>query len=85
MGDFTEPRACVDSNCIDFTPPDTKPPITDASLATSTATFNITSGSLGAKIKPFANLLITGNVLIKMNDGGLRARAVPLAGVSYTF
>ena len=27
----------------------------------------------------------TGNVLIKLNDSGLRAKVVPLAGISYTF
>jgi hypothetical protein len=29
--------------------------------------------------------LVTGNVLLKLNDSGLRAKVVPLAGVSYTF
>jgi hypothetical protein len=45
----------------------------------------MTNASIGIKAKPFSNLLITANVLLKLNDGGLRARAVPLLGVSYTF
>jgi len=45
----------------------------------------ITSASLGMKVNPWKNLLLNGNVLIKLNDGGLRATAVPYVGVSYTF
>jgi hypothetical protein len=41
--------------------------------------------SVGAKYSPFGNFLLTGNVLIKMDHGGLRAKVVPLVGVSYTF
>ena len=42
-------------------------------------------GAAGAADKTFSHLVITGNVMIKLNDGGLRAKYVPLAGVSYTF
>ena len=54
-------------------------------LTESTRTYNISNASVGAKIKPFSNLLITGSVLIKLNDGGLRSNFVPLVGLSYTF
>jgi hypothetical protein len=57
----------------------------DSNLSQSTASYNISSASLGMKIKPFASLLITGNVLLKLNNGGLRANVVPLVGLSYTF
>ena len=77
---FTEPGACPDLNCL--TPSASN---TDQNLAQSTGTFNITNASLGVKVKPFATLLVTGNVLIKMNNGGLRANAVPLIGLSYAF
>jgi hypothetical protein len=36
-------------------------------------------------VKPVGGLLLTGNVLIKINDGGLRAKFIPLIGLSYTF
>ena len=46
---------------------------------------NITNGSLGFKVNPIGTLLVSFNVLIQMNDDGLRARVVPLVGFSYTF
>ncbi len=45
----------------------------------------ITSASLGAKVNPWKNLLLSGNMLIKLNDAGLRATIVPYGSVSYTF
>ena len=41
--------------------------------------------ALGVKWNAWKRLLLTGNVLIKLNDSGLRATAVPLIGASYTF
>lgn len=77
---FTEPGACTNIAC---SPP--KLANVDQNLLQSTGTFNITNASVGLKAKPFSTLLITGNVLIKMNDGGLRASVVPLVGLSYAF
>jgi hypothetical protein len=57
----------------------------DPNLSQSTGTFNVTSLSIGAKVRPFSNLILTGNAMIKMNNGGLRSNIVPLVGVSYTF
>jgi hypothetical protein len=54
-------------------------------LSATAASYNMTNASIGMKAKPFSNLLITGNVLLKLNDAGLRAKVVPLVGVSYTF
>jgi hypothetical protein len=51
----------------------------------STGSFDIRDLALGAKFSPFSRWLITGNVIIKLDDGGLRAKVVPLVGVSYTF
>lgn len=84
---FTEPGQCQDSQtqCDPALPFLT--PKTDPSIAESTGTFNITNLSLGAKLRPFpsSTFLVTGNVLIKLNDGGLRSTVVPLIGISYTF
>jgi len=46
---------------------------------------NITNGSVGFKVNPIGTLLVSFNVLIQLNDAGLRSRVVPLAGFSYTF
>lgn len=42
-------------------------------------------GSVGFKLSPANKLLITANVLFRMNDSGLRSNVVPLVGISYTF
>jgi hypothetical protein len=47
--------------------------------------FNTDDLALGGKYSPFGNWLVTGNVQIKLDDGGLRAKVVPLIGLSYTF
>ncbi|HLJ29696.1 MAG TPA: hypothetical protein VKY85_23515 [Candidatus Angelobacter sp.] len=39
----------------------------------------------GFKYRPFAGLLITGNALFALDNGGLRSKIVPLVGVSYRF
>ncbi len=80
---FTEPGACTQaypSCAAPFVPANTDP-----ALAQATGAFNITNVSVGGKWKPFSSFLITGNVLIKVNDGGLRSSVVPLVGISYTF
>jgi hypothetical protein len=41
--------------------------------------------ALGAKVRLLRHLLVTGNVLLKLNDSGLRAKVVPLAEITYTF
>jgi hypothetical protein len=47
--------------------------------------YNRTDASGGLKWKPFGNLLISGNLLVKLDQGGLRERLAPLGGISYTF
>jgi hypothetical protein len=67
-------------NCAVYTPGTTHPDV-----AQKIADVNITNASLGLKLRAFSKLVITGNVLLKLDDGGLRSRAVPLVGVSYSF
>jgi hypothetical protein len=52
---------------------------------TFVSTVNQSNISAGAKIRPMARLLITGNVLFRLNDAGLHFKPSPLIGVSYTF
>jgi hypothetical protein len=54
-------------------------------LHSFTGSYNRSDGSVGLKLKPFGNLLITGNLLVKLDQGGLRERLAPMVGVSYTF
>ena len=63
--------------------------VTLPNLATSTnQSYNITNASMGIKVRPFASLsrlVVTANVLVRLDDGGLRSKAAPLIGVGYTF
>jgi hypothetical protein len=54
-------------------------------IAIATNSYNITDAAVGAKLSPWRNLVLSGNLLIKLDSGGLRANLVPLVGVSYTF
>ena len=67
-------------NCAVYTPGTTHPDV-----AEKISDVNITNASLGLKFRLLSNLVVTGNVLLKLDDGGLRSRAVPLVGVSYSF
>ncbi len=58
---------------------------TAPSFTSSRADISTTNASIGVKINPWKNLLLNGNVLIKLDDGGLRAKVVPYVGISYTF
>jgi hypothetical protein len=56
-----------------------------ANVNTFTSTVNQANISLGAKVRPVARLLVTGNVLFRLNDAGLHFKPSPLIGVSYVF
>jgi hypothetical protein len=50
--------------------------------------YNMTTASMGIKVRPFpkvSKLVFTGNVLVRLDDGGLSSRPAPLFGVGYTF
>lgn len=77
---YTDLGKCSDINCDVLTPGTTHP-----DLLVRQADYNITNASLGLKFRAFGRLVLTGNVLLKMDDGGLRSKAIPLVGASYTF
>ena len=54
-------------------------------ISTFTESYNRTDGSIGFKLKPFGNLLLTSNLLVKLDRNGLRQRLAPLVGLSLTF
>ena len=58
---------------------------THENINTFVSTVNQANISAGAKVRPMARLLITGNVLFRLNDAGLHFKPSPLIGVSYTF
>jgi hypothetical protein len=46
---------------------------------------NTVDGAIGAKWNPWGRLLIDTNVLVKLNDGGMRDSVSWLAGIEYSF
>jgi hypothetical protein len=47
--------------------------------------FTLLDFSTGFKVDLSSNLVLTANVITRLNDSGLRAKVIPLAGLSYTF
>jgi hypothetical protein len=70
-----------DINCTTLTPGTTHP---DLGVRPS-VDYNILNASIGLKYRLWRNLVITGNVLVKLDDNGLRSTTVPLVGASYNF
>ena len=54
-------------------------------IGNTKGSLNIVNGSAGIKVSLGGNFLATVNLLIKLNDGGLRDNLSPLFGLSYTF
>ena len=77
---YTDLGKCADLNCTNYTTGSTHP-----DLASRSADISINDASVGLKLRLLQRLVATGNVLIKIDDGGLRSRAVPLVGLSYGF
>ena len=50
-----------------------------------TGNFTTNDLSLGVKTQAVSRLIFTGTVTLQLNDGGLHAKIVPLAGLSYSF
>ncbi len=50
-----------------------------------TESYNLLSGSTGAKVNIARQVLLTANVIFRLNDAGLKANVVPLVGLSYSF
>lgn len=58
--------------------------LTFPSVEPTTGSYSANNLAIGLKVNPWNRLLITGNVLIRLNSGGLRSNVVPLVGISYT-
>jgi len=56
-----------------------------SSLVLINDSYGVNNLGVGLKANPWGHLLVTANALVKLDEGGLRARAIPLAGISYSF
>jgi hypothetical protein len=48
-------------------------------------TYNQSNSAFGLKYNLFDRLIVSGNLLVALNEGGLRQRVTPLIGLSYSF
>ena len=54
-------------------------------LVPTRGSFDIDNLSVGGKYSPFGNFLCTANLQYALDNGGLRAKVVPMVGVAYAF
>ncbi len=54
-------------------------------LAPNKQSFDMTNGSFGVKLKLAGNLVFTANMLVALDDSGLRDKYVPLFGIAHSF
>jgi hypothetical protein len=77
------------ANCGSCTANPDPATVTLNSLTTNPdSSYNITSASMGIKAHIFprvSRLVLTANVLVRLDDGGLGSQAAPLIGLGYTF
>jgi hypothetical protein len=59
-------------------------PTTFDTLVFADGSFNTSDAAFGFKVSPAGTLLVTFNLIVKLNSGGLRGRVAPLVGLSYT-
>ena len=81
---FTELPACTDpaptSTCSNFS----GTIVQDADFRQFKGSYATSDAAVGLRLRPFGKLLLTANVVIKLNDAGLRSKLVPLLGISYS-
>jgi hypothetical protein len=87
---FSAPRITPAAKATGLTPDTTgiSGPLANTklkSIGVNTADYNVDNMSVGIKFSPKGNLIFSANVLLKLNDAGLRAKYVPLVGISYRF
>lgn len=58
------------------------------SLSANAVSYNVTNASMGVKVRPLgklSKLVVTANLLVRLDEGGLSYKPVPLVGLGYTF
>jgi hypothetical protein len=57
-------------------------------ITNSDASYGVTNASMGVKIRPLSKvskLVLTANVLVRLDNGGLHSKPAPMVGLGYTF
>jgi hypothetical protein len=84
---FNSPRITPagPSTLPDLPPAFTNFPQFNNSVGVANGSYNTDNLGVGLKWNPVAHLILSANTLIKLDNGGLRSKYVPLIGVSYRF
>jgi hypothetical protein len=77
---YQELPACVTSACTTFNAAGT----VDPNFRSYTGVYTTSKVGLGFRYRIFNEFVLTANVLIQLNDTGLRSHFVPLFGISYS-
>ena len=59
--------------------------VSHSNISTSTVSINQANVAVGGKINLVGRLIVSADVLFRLNDAGLHSRPAPLVGVSYNF
>lgn len=59
--------------------------VVDANGKPLISSYAVDNAGIGFKVNPFGGLLISASAMFKLDDAGLRAKVVPLIGISYRF
>lgn len=57
---------------------------TDPDFQQVKGSYTTSDAAVGLRFRPFGHFLITGNVIIRIDDAGLRSRFIPLVGITYS-
>lgn len=60
-------------------------PVPLYTTTTENSSYTLNNLSAGLKIAVVRNLVVSGNMLVQLNNNGLRSRPTPLIGISYKF
>lgn len=77
-------RVILDVPRLEFTDVGLGPTFTEFSF-TGLSTLNQAIATAGVKVNVTGNLLVSGNLLMPLTDGGLRPKITPVIGVDYSF
>jgi hypothetical protein len=81
---FDAPRAFVSRFTTDDIPGGTGA-LTLPTVTGGTDTFGLSDSSVGVKYNIAGKLLLTGNILLRLDNKGLRQNVTPLLALSYAF
>jgi hypothetical protein len=53
-------------------------------ISPGTGSYGINYGNVGVRLRPFGKFLVTASVQLKLDNGGLRSKAIPMVSAIYT-